>query len=68
MIFALFIPFLESKLYTQYTPSVGSNDLCLLEIMHYEASREDFSSLLPTNESMSQGDEIIRNNSALKIE
>lgn len=64
--FELSILFLWSKFCTQYNPSSESAVQSSMEIVQYKASRQEWSGLFPTSESLSLVIDPIRNNSALK--
>lgn len=66
MIFAASISLFECKFYMFYTPSVGSADFCLKEVVQNEASRQEPIALFPTGEVLLQVLEITRITTALK--
>lgn len=59
-------PFSKLEMYTQYTPSIGSTDQYLPEIVQHEACRQEWSTLCPTNSSELQFWQSIWNSIALK--
>lgn len=44
----------ESEMYTQYLPSVGSADQSLRDLVQYDVGRQERSALFPTRESRSK--------------
>lgn len=60
------IQFSECEMYTEYTPSVGTTDQCLREIVQYEAYREEYCVLFPTSYFVLQISVTTLNGRALK--
>lgn len=64
-IFAIPIPFLKCKLYSQYKPLLGGAGQCLREVMLHEASTQERNVLYSRSKSVSHLEEFSQDNSIL---